>query len=195
MSELLAGKEVKLPKFDFILGTKVYDNKATKMDEDNILLIEGIHCLNDEMSKSIKRENKYKIFVCPLTPLSLDEHNHLSTTDMRLIRRIVRDNRTRGRNAEETIDNYPIVNRGENRNIFPFTNDIDSILNTAYAYEVGVLRVYVEPLLYRIPPHSMYYDEARRLLSLLRMFYPITSEYIEDDNTLREFIGGSIYER
>lgn len=195
LKKLLKGEEVVIPKFNFVLGTKEYDNNPTKMEEDNILLIEGIHCLNDKLTSSIKRENKYKVFVCPLTPLGLDRHNHLSTTDMRLIRRIVRDNRMRGRSVEATLENFQKVKKGEDKNIFPYTSDVDAIMNTAYAYELGVLRVYAEPLLYSVPMHSDYYEEARRLLGLLRMFYPISSEFIEDDNTLREFIGGSIYER
>ena len=176
-------------------GEKEYINKPTKLEDDSVLLIEGLHCLNDEMTSGINRENKYKILVCPFTPLGLDKHNHLSTTDMRLLRRIVRDNRMRGKKVEDTLKNFPKVKEGEEKYIFPYTGDVDAVLNTAYAYEIGVLRVYVEPLLYSVPMHSIYYEEARRLLGLLRSFYPISSEYIEDDNTLREFIGGSIYEK
>lgn len=194
LKKLLKGEEVVIPKFNFVLGKKEYTRKPIKMERDNVLLVEGIHCLNEEMTKSIKRENKYKVFVCPLTSLGLDRHNHLSTTDMRLIRRIVRDNRTRGRSVEETLKNFTSVKAGEEKYIFPYTKDADAVLNTAYAYELGVLRVFAEPLLYRVPVHSVYYEEARRILGLLRMFYPISSEYIENDNTLREFIGGSIYE-
>jgi uridine kinase len=146
------------------------------------------------MSKKMPRNNKFKILVCPFTPLDIDRHNHLSTTDMRLIRRIVRDNRTRGRKVEDTLREWPLVKKGESKNIFPFEYDVDQVINTAYAYEIGILRVYVEPLLYSVPIDSKYYEEARRLLGTLRTFFPITSEYIEDDNILREFIGGSIYD-
>ena len=194
LKKLLKGEDVTIPKFNFVRGTKEYTREPIRMEENNVLLIEGIHCLNDKMTSSIERINKYKIFVCPFTPLSLDAHNHLSTTDMRLIRRIVRDNRTRGRNVEDTLENFNKVKEGEEKYIFPFTNDLDATLNTAYAYEIGILRVFAEPLLYSVPIHSIYYEEARRLLGLMRMFYPISSEYIEKDNTLREFIGGSIYE-
>lgn len=194
LTKLLKGESVVIPKFNFVKGTKEYNREPIRLNDNNVLLIEGIHCLNDEMTSSIDRLNKYKVFVCPFTPLSLDAHNHLSTTDMRLIRRIVRDNRTRGRSVEATLENFSKVKEGEEKYIFPFTNDIDATLNTAYAYEVGVLRVFAEPLLYSVPLHSIYYEEARRLLGLMRMFYPISSEYIENDNTLREFIGGCIYE-
>lgn len=195
LKKLLNGEEVVIPKFNFVKGKKEYSRDPIKLENNDVLLIEGIHCLNDKLTSSIDRINKYKILVCPFTPLSLDSHNHLSTTDMRLIRRIVRDNRTRGRNAEETLENFRKVKEGEEKYIFPFSNDIDATLNTAYSYEVGVLRVFAEPLLYSIPLHSIYYEEARRLLSLMRMFFPISSEYVEEDNVLREFIGGSIYEK
>lgn len=195
MSDLLKGKEVVIPTFNFLTGEKEYKRKPIKMEEDNVLLIEGLHCLNDEMTKSIKRDAKYKIFVCPLTPLSIDRHTHFSTTDMRLIRRIVRDNRVRGHKVEATLDNFEKVKEGESKYIFPYTKDIDAVLNTAYAYEIGVLRVFAEPLLYSVPLNSVHYEQAHRLLGLLHNFFPISSEYIEDDSTLREFIGGSIYEK
>lgn len=194
MKALLKGESVVLPTFDFVDGHKLFTNPAIKMEEDNVLVIEGIHCLNDKMTKSVSRENKYKIYVCPFTPLALDKHNHLSTTDMRTLRRIVRDNRLRGRNVEATLRELPRVSKGENENIFPYTRDIDAVLNTAYTYEIGVLKVFVEPLLASVPMSSIYYEKARRLLGLLRMFYPISSEYIDKGSVLREFIGGSKYE-
>lgn len=195
MKDLLNGKSIVTPTFNFITGEKEYKNKPITLSDNNVLLIEGLHCLNDEMTKAIKRESKYKVYVCPFTPLSIDRHNHLSTTDMRLIRRIVRDNRVRGYKVEETLKSWDKVKAGEEKYIFPYTNDVDAVLNTAYTYELGVLRVFAEPLLYSIPLSSPYYEESKRLLGLLRNFFPISSEYIEDDNTLREFIGGSIYEK
>lgn len=194
IKDLISGKEVKTPTFNFITGEKEYIKDPIKMNEENILIIEGLHCLNDKMTSRIPRESKYKILVCPFTPLGVDRHNHLSTNDMRLLRRIVRDNRTRGKSVEYTLKAWKTVKDGENKYIFPYENDIDRVLNTAFSYEVGVLRVYVEPLLYSVPLHSEYYDESRRLLGAIRTFFPISSEYIEDDNILREFIGGSIYE-
>lgn len=194
MKALLAGKTVQMPTFNFLTGEKEYKKEPITLKEDNVLIIEGLHCLNDKMTKSIKREAKYKVFVCPLTPLSIDKHNHLSTTDMRLIRRIVRDNRVRGFKVEDTLSSWHKVKEGEEKYIFPYTGDVNAVLNTAYTYELGVLRVFAEPLLYSIAPTSRHYEEAKRLLTILRNFFPISSEYIEDDNTLREFIGGSIYE-
>lgn len=195
MKNLLAGEEVVIPSFNFLTGEKEYKRDPIKLENDNVLLIEGLHCLNEEMTKDLPRANKYKVFVCPFTPLSIDRHNHLSTTDMRLIRRIVRDNRVRGNTVEETMKSWPQVKAGEEKYIFSYTDDADAVLNTAHAYELGVLRVFAEPLLYSIPSNSPHYEEARRLIGLLRNFFPISSEYIEDDNVLREFIGGSIYER
>ena len=195
MNDLLAGKEVVLPTYNFLTGEKEYKRPPIKLESDNVLLIEGLHCLNEEMTKELPRDVKYKVFVCPFTPLGIDRHNHLSTTDMRLIRRIVRDNRVRGNTVEDTMKSWPKVKEGEEKYIFPYTDDVDAVLNTAYAYEVGVLRVFAEPLLYSVKMNSPHYEEARRLIGLLRNFFPISSEYVEDDNTLREFIGGSIYEK
>ncbi len=195
LKALLDGKEVVIPTFNFLTGEKEYKRAPIKLNDDNVLLIEGLHCLNEAMTKMIPRDLKYKVYVCPFTPLSIDRHNHLSTTDMRLIRRIVRDNRVRGYKVEDTMKSWSKVKAGEEKYIFPFTDDADAVLNTAYAYELGVLRVFAEPLLYSVKMNSPYYEEARRLLGLLRNFFPISSEYIEDDNTLREFIGGSIYEK
>lgn len=194
LKSLLAKEEVVIPTFNFLTGEKEYKRPPIKMNDDNVLLIEGLHCLNESMTKSISRDLKYKIFVCPLTPLGIDRHNHLSTTDMRLIRRIVRDNRVRGYEVEETLKSWGTVKAGEEKYIFPFTEDVDAVLNTAYTYEVGILRVFAEPLLYSIKMDSPYYEEGRRLIGILQNFFPISSEYIEDDNTLREFIGGIIYE-
>ncbi len=194
LKSLLKGEEVVIPTFNFLTGEKEYKRAPIKMNDDNVLIIEGLHCLNEKMTKSIKRDSKYKIFVCPLTPLGIDRHNHLSTTDMRLIRRIVRDNRVRGYKVEETLKSWGTVKAGEEKYIFPYTSDVDAVLNTAYTYEVGLLRVFAEPLLYSIKMDSSFYEESRRLIGLLQNFFPISSEYIEDDNTLREFIGGSIYE-
>lgn len=195
LKKLIAGKEVEIPTYNFLTGEKEYKGHREKLDDSGVLIIEGLHCLNDALTKSIKRENKHKILVCPFTPLSVDKHNHLSTTDMRLIRRIVRDNRTRGYSVEDTLSSWPKVRAGEYKYIFPYEGDVDSVLNTAFAYEIGVLRVYVEPLLYSISIDSKFYNESRRLLGAIRTFFPISSEYIEDDNILREFIGGSIYEK
>ena len=160
------------------------------LKEKSIILIEGLHALNDELMKGIDKKYKYKIYLSPFIPINIDRHNYISTLDLRLLRRIVRDNRTRGYNVSETIDSWQKVRNGEEKYIFPYTHQADIIINTALAYEVGVLKVYVEPLLYSVRMDSAYYAEARRLLNFLKQFYPIPSEYINDDSILREFIGG-----
>lgn len=195
LKDLLDGKSVVIPTFNFLTGKREFKKSPISLGEDNVLLIEGLHCLNDKMTKTIDRQNKFKIFVCPFTPISIDKHSHLSTTDMRIIRRIVRDTRVSGHEVEYTLKNSIKVREGEEKYIYPYTGDIDAVLNTAYSYEIGVLRVFAEPLLYNVDVHSEFYDEAKRLLDILKNFFPISSEYIEDDNTLREFIGGSIYEK
>ena len=142
-------------------------------------------------AKNIIKKDKYKVYVSPFTPLTLDRHNYISTTENRLLRRIVRDNRTRGVNVEKTLAIWQDVREGEEKYIFPHTNEADIILNTSHIYEFGILKVYVEPLLYTVKVDSPYYDMARRLLDNLKIFFPISSEYLASDNVLREFIGKS----
>ena len=194
INELLEGKTVSIPTFNFITGTKEYKGKEVTMRENDILLIEGLHCLNENLTSNIDSKDKMKIYLSPFIPLNIDRHNHLSTVDMRLIRRIVRDNRTRGYDITKTLEAWESVRAGETKYIFPFTKDADMIINTAYIYELGVLRVYIEPLLYSVPMDSKFYREAKRLINELQMFFPIPSEYITDTNVLREFIGGSYFE-
>lgn len=194
INELLEGKTVSIPTFNFITGTKEYKGKEVTMRENDILLIEGLHCLNENLTSNIDSKDKMKIYLSPFIPLNIDRHNHLSTVDMRLIRRIVRDNRTRGYDITKTLEAWESVRAGETKYIFPFTKDADMIINTAYIYEIGVLRVYIEPLLYSVPMDSKFYREAKRLINELQMFFPIPSEYITDTNVLREFIGGSYFE-
>ena len=140
--------------------------------------------------EGIGKEYKYKIYLSPFIHINIDRHNYISTLDLRLLRRIVRDNRTRGYDVSATIDSWQRVRDGEEKYIFPFIHQADVIINTALAYEVGVLKVYVEPLLYSVSIDSVYYEEARRLISFLKQFYTIPSEYVNDDSILREFIGG-----
>ncbi|MBQ3020945.1 MAG: hypothetical protein IJD92_01820 [Bacilli bacterium] len=191
ISDLLKGKEVTLPKYNFVLGAKNFDRDSIKLDENDILLVEGLHCLNEVVSKNIPKEDKYKIYVSPLTPLTLDRHNYISTTENRLLRRMIRDNRTRGISVEKTLSMWDSVRNGEDKYIFPFTDEADVILNTSYIYEIGVLKVYAEPLLYTVKMDSPHYEKARSLLDSLKTFYPISSEYLASDNVLREFIGKS----
>lgn len=193
LTDLLKGKEVILPKYDFIKAKKSFDSKPIKLGENDVLLIEGLHSLNEMFTKNLKPKDVYKVYLSPFTPLNLDRHNYISTTDNRLLRRLVRDNRTRGKRAEETIAHWAKVRENEDKYIFPYTNDADIVLNTAFIYELGVLKVYAEPLLYSVREDSVWYDEARRLIESLAPFFPISSEHISNDNILREFIGNSVF--
>jgi uridine kinase len=194
LEKLLNQEKVSLPTYNFLTGKKEYNNRVVELKENDIILIEGLHCLNEELTKNIPYNQKLKVYISPFMPLSIDRHNHLSTLDIRLLRRIVRDNRTRGYDVVSTLKSWESVRNGEIKYVFPFTNEANVILNTAYIYEVGILKVYAEPLLYSVPIDSKYYKEARRLLNELQMFFPIPSEYISDSNILREFIGESYFE-
>ncbi len=191
LMQLLKGKEVNIPTFNFVTGKREYHNHVIKLNENSIILIEGLHSLNDDLTPGIPERYKYKIYLSPFIPLNIDRHNYISTLDLRLIRRIIRDNRTRGYTVSEVIEKWQSVRNGEEKYIFPFTHQADLILNTALPYEIGVLKVYAEPLLLSIDTDSKYYEEARRLLKFLRSFYSITSEYVSKSSILREFIGGN----
>jgi len=186
---LLQGDTVEIPTYNFVTGKKEWDKKFITLKENSLILIEGLHCLNDELVPYIKDENKYKIYLSPFIPLNIDRHNYISTLDMRLIRRIIRDNRTRGKKVDKTIEEWQIVRNGEEKYIFPFVHQADIIINTALSYELGILKIYIEPLLYSVAITSPYYEEARRILNSLKGFYPISSEYVAGDSILREFIG------
>ena len=190
---LLNGEEVKLPTYNFINGEKEWNNDPIKIDEQTVLVIEGLHALNPEVLNNLK-DQTFRVYISPLTPISVDRHNYISTTDNRLLRRIIRDFRTRGRSVEASLATWDSVRRGEEKWIFPYTDQSDAIINTAYVYELGILKVYVEPLLQSVPIDSEFYYDARRLLYSLRTVYPITSEYVSNTNLLREFIGGSAFE-
>lgn len=190
LNKLLNGEEVVFPKYNFLTGKREFYKEKVKMTEKSIFLIEGLHALNDELTISIDTKYKYKIYLSPFIPLSVDKHNYVSTLDLRLLRRIVRDNRTRGYDCLKTIDNWQSVRNGEEKYIFPYIHQADVIVNTALPYEIGVLKVYVEPLLLSVSVDSIYYEEARRLVDFLKQFFPIPGEYVSDDSILREFIGG-----
>ena len=194
MQELLQGKRVELPVFNFKTGKREYKGRYMQLGPDDILVIEGIHGLNDKLSYSLPAESKFKIYISALTQLNIDEHNCLPTTDGRLIRRIVRDARTRGTSARETIAMWPSVRRGEERNIFPFQDSADVMFNSALIYELAVLKVYAEPLLFAIEKDCPEYLEAKRLLKFLDYFLPMPSEGINQNSILREFIGGSCFQ-
>ena len=191
LNRLLNKEEVSLPTFNFASGKKEFNGNIIKLKENSIVLIEGLHALNDDLLPRIDNRLKYKIYLSPFIPLNIDRHNYISTVDLRLIRRMIRDNRTRGYDVNHTIDSWQSVRRGEIKYIFPFIHQANVILNTALTYELGVLKVYAEPLLRSVSVDSVYYEEARRLLNFLKMFYPIPSEYVNKDSILREFIGGN----
>lgn len=193
MTRLLAGEEVNMPSFNFKTGKREYHGKTLQLGEDDILVIEGIHGLNDKLSYTLPAESKFRIYISALTQLNIDEHNPLSTTDCRLLRRIVRDARTRGTSAQETIAMWPSVRRGEEKNIFPFQESADVMFNSALLYELAVLKVYAEPLLFQIPRDSEEYLEAKRLLKFLDYFLPLPTEGIMQSSLVREFVGGSCF--
>lgn len=192
MSELLKGTKVRIPTYNFTIGKKEY-NSDMQLEENDILIIEGIHALDTKILTNIPKEKKFKIYISPLTCLGMDAHNRISTADNRLIRRIIRDNRTRGYSVEKTLKQWPSVREGEEKYIFPYQDESDATINSASIYEMGVLKTYVEPLLYSVEPDSPYYEEARRLIKSLKLFLPIPSEAIPEDAVIREFIGGGYF--
>lgn len=192
IGELLDGKTIKIPTFNFVLGTKEYKSEMT-LGEEDILLIEGIHALDSKVLTNIPRSKKYKIYISALTELNIDNHNRVSTTDNRLLRRIIRDNRTRAHSVENTIAAWNSVREGEEKYIFPYQDDADFTFNSALIYEIGVLKTYVEPLLFSVPQNSPYYGEAKRLIEFLHLFLPIPADVIPQDSIIREFIGGSCF--
>lgn len=194
MLDLLDGKTVELPVFNFKTGKREYKGNYKTLGPNDILIIEGIHCLNDKLTYRLPKERKFKIYISALTQLNIDEHNRIPTTDGRLLRRIVRDARTRGSDARRTIEMWPSVRRGEENNIFPYQEDADIMFNSALIYELAVLKQYAEPLLFSIGPEQKEYEEAKRLLKFLDYFLPIPSDSIPNNSLIREFIGGGCYD-
>lgn len=193
MQKLLAGERIELPTFNFKTGRREYKNRFMQLGEGDVLVIEGIHGLNPKLSYSLPDESKFKIYISALTQLNIDEHNCLPTTDARLIRRIVRDARTRGTSAIETIRMWDSVRRGEEKYIFPFQEGADVMFNSALIYELAVLKIYAEPLLFAIGKEEEGYLEAKRLLKFLDYFLPMPADGIVQNSVLREFIGGSCF--
>lgn len=194
MTGLLKGERVELPTYNFLTGNREYGKgKFKQLGKEDILVIEGIHCLNDKLSHSLPKESKFKIYISALTQLNVDEHNRIPTTDGRLIRRIVRDARTRGTSAQETIARWYSVRRGEEQNIFPYQEEADVMFNSALIYELAVLKQYAEPVLFGISSDSAEYQEAKRLLKFLEYFVPVGSENIPNNSILREFVGGGCF--
>lgn len=193
MTELLNGNTVDIPEFNFISGKREFKGNNLTLGQEDILVIEGIHGLNDALSYSLPRESKYKIYISALTQLNIDEHNRIPTTDGRLIRRMVRDARTRGASAKKTISMWPSVRLGEEENIFPFQEDADHMFNSALIYELAVLKQYAEPILFGIERDCDEYIEAKRLLKFLDYFIGTPSEAIPKNSIVREFVGGSCF--
>ncbi len=193
MTKLLAGERVELPTFNFKIGAREYRGNFKQLGPDDVLVIEGIHALNDKMSESLPVESKYKIYISALTTLNIDEHNCIPTTDARLIRRMVRDFRTRGASAKRTIGMWASVRRGEEENIFPFQETADAMFNSAQIYELAALKAIAEPILYGVTPDDPEYFEAKRLLKLLEYFLCMDTTNLPKNSIVREFVGGSCF--
>ncbi len=194
MRALLAGETVELPTFNFKTGKREYKGNFKTLGKDDILIIEGIHCLNDRLTRDLPAESKFKIYISALTQLNVDEHNRIPTTDGRLLRRLVRDARTRGADAKRTIGMWASVRRGEENNIFPYQEQADIMFNSALIYELAVLKQYAEPLLFSVEQGEPEYDEAKRLLKFLDYFLPIPADDIPNSSLIREFIGGGCFD-
>lgn len=194
MNDLLAGEKVDLPTFDFMTGHKEYGKRITSIRANQPIVIEGIHALNEELTAYIPKEEKFKIYISPLTQLNIDSHNRIPTTDERMLRRMVRDNLYRGHNAQSTIASWPKVRAGEDKNIFPYSSEADVLFNSYHVYEIAVLKKYAEPLLKEIKAEEAEYADAVRMLKFLRFFKTIEDDSIIVNNSIiREFIGGSIF--
>ncbi len=193
MTTLLAGETVELPEFNFVTGKREYKGHYMRLNEDDLLVIEGIHGLNEKMSYALPADSKFKIYISALTSLNVDEHNRIATTDCRLLRRLVRDFRTRGASAQRTLGMWDSVRSGEEENIFPFQEQADAMFNSALVYELAVLKPYAESLLFSIEKDDPQYQEAKRLLKFLEYFLAVTTEHIPNNSLVREFVGGSIF--
>ena len=194
MLALLDGQEVEIPSFNFITGSREYKGNTLQLDTNDILIVEGIHGLNEKLSSAVPRENKFKIYISCLTQLNVDYHNRISTTDTRLMRRMIRDYEHRGMTPERTIELWPMVRRGEQKNIFPFQEEADVMFNSALIYELAALKQYAEPLLFQVDRSSPYFPEAKRMLKFLEYFLGIGTEDIPANSIVREFVGGSCFE-
>ncbi|MDD3218331.1 MAG: nucleoside kinase [Lachnospiraceae bacterium] len=194
MNALLRGERIELPEYNFKTGKREYKGNYLQLGQDDILVIEGIHCLNDKLSYTLPKESKFKIYISAVTQLNIDEHNRIPTTDGRLIRRMVRDNRTRGTSAKDTIHMWYSVRRGEEENIFPYQESADVMFNSALIYELSILKSYAEPVLFQIQESEPEYKEAKRLLKFLDYFVGVPSEDVPHNSFLREFIGGGCFD-
>ena len=193
LSQLLEGKRVSLPTYNFMTRKREYNNNYLQLGENDLIIVEGLHALNNELTLSIDDKRKYKIYIGPLTQINIDNHSYIHTSDVRKLRRIVRDSKTRGYGARDTLRTWKNVAKGERNNIYIFQDDADVVVNSALIYEIGVLKTYVEPLLFNVNEDDPEYPEALRLINFLRNFLPIPSDDVPADSVLREFIGGSCY--
>lgn len=191
--DLLNGKEVNLPEFNFITGKKEYKGKTLKLGNDDVVIVEGLHAINEKLTPAIEQKNKYKIYISPLTQLNIDDHNRIHTSDIRKLRRMVRDNNFRGYSASDTLNAWKSIRQGEEKYVFPFQDEADVVINSSLLYEIGILKLYAEPLLFSVKEDEGCYTEAIRLINFLRNFLAIPSENVPKDSVLREFIGGSCY--
>lgn len=192
--KLLNGEEVEMPEFDFAVGTKKYNGKKMKLADDEIFVIEGIHCLNDKLTSQISKDRKFKVYISALTVLNMDRYNRISTTDTRLIRRIVRDHQFRSYSAIHTLNTWHKVTEGEEKNIFPFQEEADKIFNTSLIYELNALKPIAMPLLKEIKQDDKEYAEAQRLINILKYFREIPRDYVPDNSLLKEFLGGGTFD-
>lgn len=195
LTQLMAGEKVLMPEYNFVTGEREYRGRELQIGDSDILIIEGLHGLNEDLTIAVDRINKFKIYISPLTQLNIDEHNRIHTSDTRKLRRIIRDNKSRNWNASDTLRMWRKIREGEEKYIFPFQDEADVIVNSAFIYELGVLKVYAEPLLFSVPETDPNYHEAIRLINFLRNFLPIPSDNVPGDSILREFIGGSSFEK
>lgn len=193
LTKLLEGETVELPEYNFLLGKREYNGKKLKIEENDMIIIEGLHGLNDDLTLSIERKNKFKIYISALTQLNVDNHNRIHTSDTRKLRRIIRDNKYRNYNSSTTLNMWKTIREGEEKFVFPYQDDADVIVNSALVYEMGILKTYAEPLLFSVPETDENYPEALRLINLLRNILPIPSDDVPQDSVLREFIGGSCF--
>ncbi len=191
--KLLDGEKVLLPEYNFLTGEREFKKNHLQLNEKDIILVEGLHALNEELTLAIEAKNKFKIYISPLTQLNIDDHNHIHTTDTRKLRRIIRDNKYRNYTSTETLNNWKNISEGEQMYVFPYQNQADVIFNSALLYEIGVLKTYAEPLLFSVHEDDEMYPEAIRLINLLRNFLPIPSDEVPRESVLREFIGRSVY--
>jgi uridine kinase len=193
LNMLLNGEEVELPIFDFITGMRKLTGRKVKLEENQVLIFEGIHALNERLTESISKENKFKIYVSALTSINIDDHNSIATSDARLLRRIVRDYQFRGHTPEKTLELWDSVRRGEDENIFPYQEEADVMFNSAMFYEISVLKPFAEPLLKKVDKTSPYYSQAKKLLDFLQYFEVVDSANVPINSIIREFIGGGCF--